>query len=23
LVTGLFVSFFVGDVIIMSGLRKE
>ncbi len=23
LVTGLFVSFFVGDVILMSGLRKE
>lgn len=23
LATGLFVSFFVGDVIIMSGLRKE
>lgn len=23
LVTGLFVSFFVGDVIILSGLKKE
>lgn len=23
LITGLFVSFFVGDVIIMSGLKKE
>jgi hypothetical protein len=23
LISGLFVSFFVGDVIIMSGLRKE
>jgi uncharacterized protein YneF (UPF0154 family) len=23
LVTGLFVSFFVGDIIIMSGIKKE